>query len=455
MCKPLFALFLHTMPADKGPDDTTFFPEAVRTRKVFKDLILHIHPTQVRKTSIRFSHTWGLGGMALILFLLQLFTGLMLRFVYEASPEKAYESILSIQNQVFLGQFVRNIHHYSGMFMVVVTFLHMLRVFFTEAYRPPRHVNWIIGIAMMLLVVLSNFSGYLLPWDQLSFWAVTVATGMLHYIPWIGDGLMELIRGGPDIGPVTLVNFYNFHTAILPLAMIILMAYHFWKVRKVGGVVVPGGSANPDKEYVPTIPNLVAKELVVALVLLAFVFLLSALWDAPLQERANPSMSPNPAKAPWYFLGIQELLMHFHPFFAAFVFPAIFLSAIIWLPYSKFETNGGGIWFASERGKKLALRTGVITIFLMIILVLLEEWIPEFATESSSWSWFFEGFLPSLVIFLVLVGWIVSLKRNFKYTRNEIAQGVFILFTMSYVVLTIFGIWFRGQGMALVWPWLR
>jgi quinol-cytochrome oxidoreductase complex cytochrome b subunit len=443
------------MPSVQDQDNNSYFPESSRTRKVYKDLVLHVHPTRVRRSTIAFSHTWGLGGMALILFLLQLFTGLMLRFVYEASPEKAYESILSIQDNVFLGGFVRNIHHYSGMFLVVVAFLHMLRVFFTGAYKPPRHINWIIGIALMLLVVLSNFSGYLLPWDQLSYWAVTVATGMLHYIPFIGDWLMELFRGGPDIGPVTLVNFYNFHTAILPLTMVILLGYHFWKVRKAGGVVVPGAKDNSDKEMVPVVPHLVAKEFVVALVLTGLVFIISALWDAPLLDRANPSLSPNPAKAPWYFLGIQELLMHFHPFFAAFVFPSLFLGAIIWFPFTGFRDQDGGTWFASQRGQRLVMKTSLATVFLIVGLVLLEEWIPEYTKESGTWSWFFEGVLPSGIILMLTILWIFLLHRKFGYQKSEIAQGVFVFYTVAYVVLTIFGIWFRGEGMALVWPWLR
>ena len=175
------------MTSEENLESNQYFPESTRTRKVFKNLILHIHPTRVRKATLKLSHTWGLGGMVVILFLVQAFTGIILRFAYEPSPEKAYNSILIIQNQVLFGQFVRNMHHFSGMLMVVVSFLHLLRVFFTEAYHAPRHWNWIIGIGLIVTVVLSNFSGYLLPWDHLSFWAVTVATSMLHYIPGLGE----------------------------------------------------------------------------------------------------------------------------------------------------------------------------------------------------------------------------------------------------------------------------
>jgi hypothetical protein len=203
------------------------------------------------------------------------------------------------------------------------------------------------------------------------------------------------------------------------------------------------------------VPHLVAKEFVVALVLTGLVFIISALWDAPLLDRANPSLSPNPAKAPWYFLGIQELLMHFHPFFAAFVFPSLFLGAIIWFPFTGFRDQDGGTWFASQRGQRLVMKTSLATVFLIVGLVLLEEWIPEYTKESGTWSWFFEGVLPSGIILMLTILWIFLLHRKFGYQKSEIAQGVFVFYTVAYVVLTIFGIWFRGEGMALVWPWLR
>lgn len=442
------------MEKEESKESNNYFPESTRTRKVFKNLILHIHPTQVRKLSISITHTWGLGGMVVILFLVQVFTGIVLRFVYEPSPEKAYNSILIIQNQVFFGQFIRNMHHLSGMLMVVISFLHLLRVFFTEAYYPPRHWNWIIGVGLMLTVVLSNFSGYLLPWDQLSYWAVTVATSMLHYIPGIGEWLMKLVRGGDEVGSVTLLNFYNYHTSILPLIMVILMGFHFWKVRKAGGVVIPGGPKNEDKEYVSTVPHLVARELVVALVLLAVIMLFSVFRDAPLLERANPALSPNPAKAPWYFLGIQELLMHFHPFFASFVMPIIFLTAIIWIPFTKFESTDGGIWFVSKRGKKLCAQTAIITSIIIPILVLVNNFIPDIIKSTSGLlSIIGNGLLPVLLILGAIVLWIYWMNKKSGFTKNEIFQAVFVFFVVSYLILMFISIWFRGEGMALMWPW--
>ena len=138
--------------------------------------------------------------------------------------------------------------------------------------------------------------------------------------PLIGDLIRESLLGGKEVGQATLTNFFNLHTGIIPLLMVILMGYHFWRIRKAGGVIV--AEKDKDGAMVDTQPHLVNREFVVAMVLLAFLFIISSLFDAPLRERANPSFSPNPAKAPWYFMGLQELLIHFHPFFAIVVFPA-------------------------------------------------------------------------------------------------------------------------------------
>ena len=186
-------------------------------RRFFNSLILHFRPRTVQERTLRFTLTWGLGGMAVVLILLLFGTGILMKFVYQPFPDKAYASILHLQQSVSFGQFVRNIHHWSGNVLLIVVFLHFLRVFFTGAFHSPRQFNWIIGLCLFLVVLLSNFTGYLLPWDQLSFWAITICTGMLEYLPGVGLWLQKLIRGGSEVGTATLSNFYAIHTAILQL----------------------------------------------------------------------------------------------------------------------------------------------------------------------------------------------------------------------------------------------
>jgi quinol-cytochrome oxidoreductase complex cytochrome b subunit len=262
-----------------------------RYRNFFNSLIFHFRPRSVQERTLRFTLTWGLGGMAVVLVCILFGTGLMLKFVYQPVPDRAYASIVHLQNNVAFGELVRNMHHWGGNTLLIIVFLHFLRVFFTGAFHPPRQFNWIIGLAMFLAVLTSNITGYLLPWDQLAFWAITICTGMLEYIPGIGQWLQGLIRGGSDIGPATLSIFFAIHTAVIPASLLILMPFHFWRVRKAGGLVIPRSpdeDASSRGDSVPTIPNLILRELVVAVVLIAFIMLVSVVFNAPLGAEANP-----------------------------------------------------------------------------------------------------------------------------------------------------------------------
>jgi quinol-cytochrome oxidoreductase complex cytochrome b subunit len=243
-------------------------------RRFFNSLILHFRPRTVPERTLQFTLTWGLGGMAVVLVFMLIGTGLLLKFSYEPFPGRAYDSILRLQNEVLFGQLVRNIHHWSGNLLLIIVFLHFLRVFFTGAFHPPRQFNWIIGLGLFMTVLLSSFTGYLLPWDQLAYWAITICTGMLEYLPLVGEALQHWIRSGREIGPTTLSNFYAIHTAILPACILLLMMFHFWRVRKARGLVVPRAPREnvPSRgETVPTIPNLILREGVVALFLIAIV----------------------------------------------------------------------------------------------------------------------------------------------------------------------------------------
>ncbi|MGD9084968.1 MAG: cytochrome b N-terminal domain-containing protein [Desulfobacterales bacterium] len=427
-----------------------------RYRNFFNSLVLHFRPRSVHERTLRFTLTLGLGGMAVVLVCMLFATGLMLKFVYQPIPDRAYESIIHLQNDVLFGQLIRNIHHWSGNILLVIVFLHLLRVFFTGAFHPPRQFNWIIGMAMFLAVLTSNITGYLLPWDQLAYWAITICTGMLEYVPGIGDWLQGLIRGGSDIGPATLSIFFAFHTAIIPACMLILMPFHFWRVRKVGGLVIPHrpdeGEESEDKK-VPSIPNLILREMVVALVLIAGIMLISLFFNAPLGAKANPGLSPNPTKAPWYFAGIQELLVHFHPLFALFIIPAFILIAMLSIPYLNYQTNTGGVWFASIKGRRLAVAAALLAVILAPIGIAADEFIIDFAAWMPGLSPVVSnGIFPAALVLagIILLYWLV--KKKYAASNNESIQAVFVLLTVAFIILTITGIWFRGKGMALMWP---
>jgi quinol-cytochrome oxidoreductase complex cytochrome b subunit len=433
-------------------------PKSDHERKSYliKNLILHFRPATVPEKTLKFSLTWGLGGMAAFLILLQLGTGLLLKFVYEPTPVDAYASILVLQNEVVFGQLIRNLHHWGANLLVLVVFLHMLRVFFTGAFHPPRQFNWIIGLGLFGLVLLANFTGYLLPYDQLAYWAVTVATGMLSYNPGIGVLLQEMVRGGSDIGPATLSIFFAIHTAVVPMGLIALMAFHFWRTRKAGGLVIP---REPQEEIeakpvrVSTLPNLIVREVVVALVLLAFILLIAMLFDAPLEGKANPGLSPNPTKAPWYFAGIQEMLMHFHPLFALFIIPALMAIALFCIPYVTYQSNTAGIWFASLTGRKTALIAALTASALTPVGILADEhiidinaWAPGLPATIGN------GLMPFAIILAIGIGFYIFIKRKHAATNNVAFQAVFVLILGAFLILTMTGVWFRGPGMALSLP---
>jgi len=214
-------------------------PESNRTRAetVFYNFFLHLHPTKVRKRSVRFTYTWGLGGLSFGLFIVLVLTGALLMLYYRPSIPQAYWDMKDLQFVVSSGQFLRNMHRWAAHAMVAIVFLHMLRVFYTGSYRPPKEFNWVVGVILLVVTILLSYTGYLLPWDQLSFWGISVGTNMIHAMPFgLGDKVAFLLLGGNIVGENALVRFYVLHCFVIPVAAIVLMAIHFWRVRKDGGV---------------------------------------------------------------------------------------------------------------------------------------------------------------------------------------------------------------------------
>ena len=390
--------------------------------------------------------------MAALLIVLQFFTGLLLKFQYVPFVERAYGSVIAIREEFVFGQLILNIHHWSAQLLILITFLHLARTVFTTAYFPPRRSNWLIGLGLFLGVILMNFTGYLLPWDQLSYWAITVASSMLDYIPSVGSHIKFQVLGGSHVGQSTLWNFYHFPTGILPLLMVILMAYHFWKVRKAKGVILPAKEGmEEERTMVPVIPDLVRKELVVAVLLLAFVMLLSLLLDAPLLEKANPAVSPNPAKAPWYFLGIQELIVHVHPFLSAFLLPSLLLVAFILIPYSRKRPVNPGRWFSSPINRRRLIIVLIFTFLLTAAWIIVAEYIPPLGeTMPGLPSWVSEGMIPFILFsgIVFLAGWFIL--DRYKIAYNEMIMNVFVFIATAYLVLMFTGIFLRAEGMELV-----
>jgi len=428
-----------------------------RKRYLIKNLFLHFRPYAVPEKTLKFTLTWGLGGMAAVLVLIQIASGVMLKFTYEPTPVAAYASIQAMQHNVAFGQLIRNIHHWSANFLIVIVLLHMMRVFFTGAFHPPRQFNWIIGLGLFSFVLAANFTGYLLPYDQLAYWAVTVSTGMLEYIPVIGIQLQEIVRGGGDIGPATLRIFFAIHTAIVPVGLIILMAFHFWRVRKAGGLVMPRAPKEEIEEkptLLPTMPNLLLRETVTALVLIAGVLTISVFFNAPLDDPANPGLSPNPTKAPWYFMGFQEILLHFHPLTALFFIPFLMIIGLVSIPYIYYPLNTAGVWFTSSKGRRMALEATAASSILTPIGIFSDEYVMDFAAWIPALSPVISnGLIPLGIVLAGFFGFHLFLKRRYSANKNEVVQTIFVFFITAFIILTLTGIWFRGSAMRLTWPW--
>ena len=210
--------------------------DSVRGRAMltFHNFFLHLYPTTVPRRVLAFRSTFRLGFISTVLFLTLFVSGTFLMFFYVPAVPQAYLGMYEIGTQVAFGQFVRNIHRWSAHLMVVVVFLHMLRVFYAGAYRAPRQFNWVVGVVLLLATLGLSFTGYLLPWDQLAFWAITVGTNVAAYAPVLGGDAKELLIGGPEVAGATLLRFYVLHVYVLPAALTVLLAVHLWRVRKDG-----------------------------------------------------------------------------------------------------------------------------------------------------------------------------------------------------------------------------
>lgn len=370
-----------------------------KTQAMVQSLFLHIHPAKVHKNTLRPTYTLGLGLISFYLFIILAVTGVLLMFYYVPSLNEAYGSMKDLEFVVTFGILLRNMHRWAAHGMVITVFLHMCRVFYTGSYKRPREFNWIIGVLLFLLTLFLSFTGYLLPWDQLAFWAITVGTNIARYAPIIGEKIQFLLLGGNIVGQNALLRFYTFHIAVLPLAMAILIALHFWRIRKDGGLsrpvdelkdksewqslpeatsktyglmaIVKGKSYEVDKEpeyYVMSWPHLLVRELVVFMAVLVVLLSVSIFFNAPLEELANPTHPTNPAKAPWYFLGLQELVSH-SAFIGGVLVPAVMVLFLLALPYIDRNPKGVGVWFSRQRRFAVIIFTifAIVNILLIII----------------------------------------------------------------------------------------
>jgi len=214
-----------------------------RALAIQQNVFLHLSAVKIRKKSLAFRVTWYLGTLSLGGLLILVVTGIPLMLYYHPSVPQAYADMKDLQSVVSAGVFLRNLHRWSAHAMVLLVFAHMFKVFYRGAYRPPREFNWVIGVILLIVTLLLSYTGYLLPWDQLAFWAITVGSNLLSSVPVLGPKVRFLMLGGNTVNANALLRFYVLHCAILPLAAATLVAIHFWRIRKDGGIYAGKGNA--------------------------------------------------------------------------------------------------------------------------------------------------------------------------------------------------------------------
>ena len=217
-------------------------------------VLYHLHPVKVKRHAVKVSYTLCLGGLSFFLFIVLTVTGIFLMFFYRPTAAQAWNDIYELADVGDLRPLVRNMHRWAAHLMVLSVFLHMARAFYHGAYKPPREFNWVIGVVLLLLTLLLSFTGYLLPWDQLALWAVTVGTNMMGYTPVFGTQVRFVLWAAREIGTDTLLRWYVLHVLMLPFVIVIFMAVHFWRVRKDGGISGPAvtpAAASVDMTEIP------------------------------------------------------------------------------------------------------------------------------------------------------------------------------------------------------------
>jgi quinol-cytochrome oxidoreductase complex cytochrome b subunit len=382
---------------------------------IVSNFILHWFPAKISKASMAWNYSFWLGTISAALFFLLILSGLPLLFLYVPSVERAYQSVKDIEFVITFGSWIRAVHRISAHLMVIAVALHLVRVFITGAYKngagrgQRREFNWVIGVVMFLTTLFLSFTGYLLPWDQLAFWAVTVGTNIAASIPMIGAEVRELLIGGRNIDQPTLIRFYVLHVVFLPALLGLLFAYHMWRVRKDGGlaradaeaalesarpaVVVPtktytllgvargtaptitAKSLEAPETTVNAVPDLVRRAAIATLGTIAAVSIMAVFIASPLEEPANALVTPNPAKAPWYFLWLQEIVTDTTIRIGSFTLNGAFVGGVIlpgllvglmtfWPWLDRSSRLGAGVWWPADR------RTQNIVFLLIVAAVL-------------------------------------------------------------------------------------
>ncbi|MBN1961524.1 MAG: cytochrome bc complex cytochrome b subunit [Deltaproteobacteria bacterium] len=389
----------------------------------------HIHVSKISLRALKFCTTWGLGIVAITLVAILLFSGLLLGLHYVPTSSEAYRSIIEIEYAIPFGQTLRALHRWSADALLIVVALHVMRIVFMAAYHK-RLINWIIGLSMGSVVLLAAFTGYVLPWDQRAFWAARVVAGLFDYIPVIGSIASKFIFGGAELYPSGLPRVHALHVTLFPVLLIILIILHVWRIRRDGGLA----TSIKQSETLPAWPHLYGRELLLALVVFAIMLLLATNFSAPLGPAADYIRPANPEKAPWYFLGVQELASR-GAVLGALVVPILLFLLLIVLPIFDQSEQEIGHWPRSYRLANMIIFIATFVLVSFSYHFINDGEIGEIAPLITTFS---------IIIFTIIMTWRIS-------GRRLAFQLVLISLVSALLVFTIVGIC-RGADWVLCWP---
>ncbi|MHB8625348.1 MAG: cytochrome b [Aggregatilineales bacterium] len=347
---------------------------------------MHMRPGYYHQAMTGLYPTFRLGWLSTYFFFIEIITGLFLMVFYTPAPDSAYTNMLNILSNVPLGQFVRDLHRLGAEGMVLFVSMHMIRTYVTGSYKKPRQFTWFSGMALLFFTLFLSFTGYLLPWDQLAFWAVTIGTSMADAVPpqVVGTNINLLLRGAPDIGAGGLLRFYLAHVFLLPMLTTVFLGVHYYKVVLHGASLPPRNEEVgqdtakriPVDKRVYFIPDILTSELM-WFGAATFLMVVLCVWfyHAPLEHHADPGLTPLHTTAPWYFLWLQGMLKLGDKTLMGVIIPGILLAMFFVWPY--LDTT------PSRRYAHRKFAISLSMIFITTMLVLTYMGTPKYGVESS------------------------------------------------------------------------
>ena len=323
---------------------------------------------------------FSLGSLAMFLLLLQAATGAFLAMSYSPSPDHAHNAVTYISEEMPFGSFVRGLHHWGASAMVIIVFLHILRVVLYGSYKAPRELTWVVGVLLFLVTLGFGFTGYLLPWDEKAYWATVVGIEIAGTAPGLGDVVAKVLRGGAEVGAVTLSRFYALHTIWLPWMAFGLVGGHLFLVRYYGSSGLPKNTPEEMKTGKPFFPDQVFED-VVGMFILFVVLACAALFaEVPLEKVADPTNANYDPRPEWYFLFLFQLLKYFQgPFeiIGTFVIPTVGMLLLLFLPFLD-KSERKVLW-----KRPIALTVTTVSVVAIVGLTILGATAPKLDTVEA------------------------------------------------------------------------